>query len=354
MRTLFLSLCAATVLVLSISSCQREVDNPTDEIVKPTDPNAISLAIKVWHGVRTKGIPPSPSNNPAAPQIDPAMNNQPIKAIAGRYAIIQPEVISGEVKGYYVGVRNSDYYFNVDFSKPRNAGRGLPVKKNSNILNRVNSLNDSALVIEIPSNIQPGTFCVTWCPYDSLGNVGQPITTCITVTSFGTDAGNAWLGGVWKVYATADTLLQNIEVINYGVGTEPGSTFYCENGFVTYFCNNPPCTPINLPDTISYNKMDLSLGINGGMRYEFDYWDRMVSEGFPCNSPYGPRNYDNDTVSGAWNYNAATRQMLLVFDLDYSGNPDPDAWFYNLTKVSNNEFILKDPSDDYAIIFRRR
>jgi hypothetical protein len=47
-----------------------------------------------------------------------ATANPTVKALAGRYATILPEVISGDVQGYYVGIAGSGQYFKVDYTNP--------------------------------------------------------------------------------------------------------------------------------------------------------------------------------------------------------------------------------------------
>ena len=173
------------IALISLNSCQREVEGklPTQPPVSSKDPAKLSASLKVWHGTRTTGTPPAPTGN--TPEIDPTINPS-ILAIAGRYAIIKPDVTAGDVAGYYLGVPGAGQYFKIDFKKPRNiSGRGIKPKHPGILQRTASGTADSSIVIVLPPNINvPDTFCVTYCPYDSSGNIGQPVTTCIYVTRF--------------------------------------------------------------------------------------------------------------------------------------------------------------------------
>src|SRR5689334_17275082 len=106
----------ATLIFLGSCKPDKSVDTPK---LRTDDPKALSAALKVWHGVRTNGNAPAMSANPNRPVLSQQSNNQNFKAIAGRYAIIQPEVESGSVAGYNIQVNGAGQYFKVDYSKPR-------------------------------------------------------------------------------------------------------------------------------------------------------------------------------------------------------------------------------------------
>ena len=203
---LFTSLLIACIITLF--SCQREVEETLPvqpPVISSKDPAKLSAAIKVWHGTRTVGIPPAPTGN--LPAINPTANPS-ILAINGRYAIIKPEVIAGEIAGYYLGIPGAGQYFKIDYSKPRNiAGRGSLPRKGGTFQPGTESNADSSIVIVLPPSINvPDTFCVTYCPYDSLGNIGQPVTTCIYVSSLGTSADNGWFQNDFRVTASWDVV----------------------------------------------------------------------------------------------------------------------------------------------------
>src|SRR5215212_3335910 len=147
-RSLSFLLITSTILLSLFYSCQKEPNVKLDEKkgLSSKDPKALSLAIKVWHGVRTQGTPPDEKGNVL--QLDNTMTG-PMYAITGRYAIIQPEVISGDVSGYYLKVDGAADYFKVDYTKPRIIARQAKPKRNGSVL-RLDSSGgnlDSAIVI---------------------------------------------------------------------------------------------------------------------------------------------------------------------------------------------------------------
>ena len=352
MRKLFLF--PLTILCI-LFACKREgsVEIPR---VYPNDPKAVSSALKVWHGVRTNGTAPAPTSRAGSPVLDPQSNNQVIKAIAGRYAIIEPMVTSGDVAGYYVQVNGATEYFKVDYAKPRNiSGRmSNPVRKSShnNALYRgmgIDSLGggnlDSSIVIVIPSTLQPGQFCITYQAYDNAGNVSNVITACIQVRAFGTDAASSYLNGTWHITGVTDDTTAGWEPV-LGVNDSVFNTGVCINNHIvdTFgFVGN-----INYPAYIyQVSKADLELGSNGGLKYtyaeiekDFNYQTSSCS-----NFVFNSQTY-TDVMNGAWSYTAATGSMVVIFDFDDQGVSDPEAYEYKLTKISNNKMYWYDPIDD--------
>jgi hypothetical protein len=88
-------LAAFAMILLMISSCQKELNPKIDEPINSDNPQSLSASLKVWHGVRTQGQPPAPSGGGL--QLDNSATG-PIYAFAGRYAIFKPEVISGDIR----------------------------------------------------------------------------------------------------------------------------------------------------------------------------------------------------------------------------------------------------------------
>src|SRR5690606_2966428 len=220
---------SALLFSFILISCQKDAgtaadldpDDPTNPVVSSDDPVGLSGAIRVWHGTRTPGN--LPQSNSTMPSLDPAANPS-VKAFAGRYAIIKPEILDGEIEGYYVGIAGSGQYFKVDYTTPRDiAGR---IQKKNLLTGRLfdpqDGVADSSIVIVLPSNLQvPDTFCVTYSAYDAFGNIGAPVTTCIYVNELGGGVESAWLQNEWRLTAMwmnndpHDTILYNVWGKNY-------------------------------------------------------------------------------------------------------------------------------------------
>lgn len=339
-------------------SCQREVDEtlPTQKTVSSKDPAKLSSSLKVWHGTRTTGTPPSPNSN--TPAIDPTVNPT-VNAFAGRYAIIKPEVTAGNVAGYYVGMANAGQYFKVDFTKPRDIpGRSINPKRN-HLLQRIQTGNaDSSIVIVLPAYINvPDTFCVTYCPYDSSGNIGQPVTTCIIVTSLGAGTNNGWLQNDFRLTASWDLtggVRTELDTIIYNKWAADGDGYYCNAGFLNGGAIFNGFTPI-VSDSIYYRKNNIRFAINGAFDYK-DYEDyKSVNTSLSSCSLFSfmPVSNYSDSLTGAYSFNSTTNKLVFIWEFDSQGIPDPDYWEYNVIKINDNHFILRDPIDNYYIRFER-
>ena len=355
-----LSVCILSALFF-LNSCQREVDEklPASPPVSSKDPAKLSASLKVWHGTRTTGTPPAPNSN--TPAIDPTANPS-VLAIAGRYAIIKPEVITGNVAGYYLGVPASGQYFKIDFKKPRNiAGRSIKPPHQS-ILQRTASGNaDSSIVIVLPPNINvPDTFCVTYCPYDSLGNIGQPVTTCIYVSSLGAGTGNGWLQNDFKTTSSwdiANGIRTNIDTVIFNKWTIDGYGYSCDQT-----TNPPSLQPVNIQgfpsivsDSLYYLKYNIRFATNGAFDYKLlDKSKSLDIQNSNCSQfIFNPIFNFGDSVTGAYSFNLNTNKLVLIFEFDYQGIPNPEYWEYDVIKINDNHFILRDPIDDYHIRFER-
>ncbi|HEY0058623.1 MAG TPA: hypothetical protein VGB56_05775 [Flavisolibacter sp.] len=344
------------VLVFAIG-CQKEFTPqlPGVPTVSANDPKALAASIKVWHGTRMQGTAPAPAGSDL--ELDP-LSMPTVKAFAGRYATIQPGVISGNVVGYYVSIAGSGQYFKVDYSKPRNISGRMTVadgkRENPFSPNRVDSAGgnvDSALVIVLPPNINvPDTFCVTYCAYDALGNISQPVTTCITVNSLGGDANSDWLNGSWKITAQweengyYDSIIYNkwLPITNY--------KYYCDydssNNIYKIVNYDNGTIPI-ADDSTFYRKLDYSFSANGAFSHSGDGdtkhrdWDDNN-----CQSPkFHPVETENETRFGGWNFDAATNRLTLIFELDQAGTSLIQAWEFDVVKINNGHFIVVDNSD---------
>jgi hypothetical protein len=365
-----LTIKAATFLsgavLLLFAACQKEFTPqlPAETSISSKDPKALSAAIKVWHGTRTQGAAPAPKGTML--QLDPTANTT-VKAFAGRYATIKPEVLSGDVEGYYVGIAGSGQHFKVDYSNPRNInGRVRPGSKkpdNPFVANRVDSTDgnvDSSLVIVLPPDINvPDTFCITYCAYDSQGNISQPVTTCIIVNSLGGDANSGWLNANWKFTAFWENTNPHDTVIYNKWLSEALGGYECmyDSTSNIYFLgySNWDNGQIIARDSTFYRRLDLTLSSNGAQEFEEDSDEKsVISDSSSCQQIKfsAPSNYAYG-FTGAWSFNSVTNKILLVFETDSDGNSVVEAWEYDVIKINNDHFILADNYDPTHINYYR-
>lgn len=337
-------------------SCQKEPKEKVDKVISSKDPVALSSAIKVWHGLRTQGNPPQEKGT--ALQLDDSFSD-PLFAIAGRYAIIQPQVISGDVAGYYLKINGASDYFKVDYTKPRITGRKIQPKR-ANTVFRLDSAGgnlDSAIVIVLPSDLHvPDTICMTYWAYDNSNNVSNPVDVCVIVKSLGTDANGGWLGGTWKYTAEWDNSSSHDTII-YNRWVAIGG-YYCNNGTLQWSDFAMPGQPFLAADSFYYRKADLTCASNGGLKYEVDdSWKYIDYVNSSCSSILvSPVENEAENVTGAWSYNSTTHKLVIVFEFDDSGIPVEDAYEFDVIKVSDKNMILvdnSDPTDPYYSRFEK-
>lgn len=345
--------------VLLLASCSKSDPNNVGNNIDPQNATAISKAITVWHGSRVAGTPPPPSNNGSGPLLDPMFNNLSIKAIAGRYAMIQPLVAGGNVKGYYVQVQGSSEYFKVDYTRPRTGGRSatsqpgqrtLPMQRFMGVDSTGNGAADSSIVIALPANVQPGQFCVSYCAFDSLGNVSNVISNCITIASFGGDASTGYLAGTWRATGYKDSSGSWVPVV--GVDTTR-SLLTCVNGQLQSYCPNGGCTfteyITSLAGTEKYN---LTFGSSGSLSDEIRYVFKDIDLSAPgCTTPTYFDNSVHYLDYGAWSYNSGTQKLTLIFDFSNQGSSNGQVVEeFRLIKVGDNVIELK--NETYGISYR--
>lgn len=349
-----------TALVLF--SCKKSgKDNEPMPGINPTDGQAVSAAVKVWHSSRITGQSPTPSINPSRPELDPASNDQKIYAVAGRYAVIRPTLLSGNIAGYYLHIDGANDYFKIDYSLPAQRISNIRERKLALLRKKLeatlqfrgmdstddgNGILDSTIVINIPSTIQPGTFCVTYYVYDSSGLVSDPVETCITVESFGGDATTAnYLAGKWKLTASRDSLpTAPWEPFIYEPEVQM-QTFFCnydsseDRYYASETCNSGSCP--SFIDTVSYtkfDKLDLSFTAEGGLSEEYKFNFKNFGPGNNnCNELETYFDFtDEGYMLGAWSYNASTNKLILIVEFVVDGQTDA-PWVDEFTFIKDSD-----------------
>lgn len=338
--------------IVAFYSCQKEPKEKIEKVISSKDPAALSSAIKVWHGLRTQGNPPAEKGS--ALQLDNTLTG-PLYAFAGRYAIIQPAVVSGDVAGYYLRINGASDYFKVDYSKPRNVRK---IKARGGLrLDSAGGNLDSAIVVVLPADLHvPDTICMTYWAYDNSGNVSNPVDVCVIITSIGTDTNGNWLNGTWKYTAEWDNGSPH-DTIVYNKWSVMGG-YYCNSGILQWSDYSIPGQPFLAADSFFYRKADLTYGTSGGLKYEVDdSWKELDYYNSTCsNIVFAPTQSEKEALTGAWSYNSTTHKLIIVFEFNDSGIPVEEAYEFNVMKVNDKNMILvdnSDPSDPYYSRFEK-
>jgi hypothetical protein len=382
----------AMMIGITLVSCQKNADDSIPQ-VSSKDPSALSEAITVWHGKRTTGTMPSPSNTTDIILGTPDESSVP--ATPGYQAFIHTNIQSGDVAGYYVQINGANEYFKIDYTKPvvvqstKQQGSistasihqfGHAVEPSSqhrspfSVMGSGDNFNDSIIVINIPANIKtPDTVCVTYMAYDFNNHVSNPVSTCIYVSHLGGDSDSKWLEGTWnvtkaeriqggqvkasfnyiynkwiadlesetldptyitgRIYRSGDsTIIDNgwgLEVISPTADISYSSTHYTPH----------PGDVLLATDSIFYRSNSITLA---GGKYTAPYsadskyiqWNGQLS--FNQSS-------DNSVGTGSWSFDSKTQKLIIITEYTDNGNGptlDPYMQEYILVKSSDNQYTL--------------
>jgi hypothetical protein len=358
------------LLAILFSACKKEqaIDEP--KAVNPSDPQSLTAAITIYHSAKISGNVPAPSGTVDAPVLDAGSNNQQIHALNGRYAVIKPSIESGTVAGYYFKITGADFYYKIDFSKPRVAGNRLAGIANTirpHLFTRSGGMNsnradstepagyaDSSIIIQLPPNIAPGVFCAQYWAYDFQGQVSDSIKVCITVDALGAGADGAGFTGIWK--QTKEKYPSNRQdtgwhVISYQKDYMPANSYLCENGQLYQVGDSSGTNPdIQMLSNEYYwvKQTDLNFALNGGVEFSTDYEEGFLDlDNSSCsNIVYRIEGSGAEKSIGGWSYNSSTRQMVLVFDFNGNGTGAPEAFPFTVTEQTPAKFILHKDIDD--------
>lgn len=251
-------------IIILLSACKKnDADQQTDP--EPTSSQTLFEKIAVHHGQKMNGAMPAPGTN--GPVLEEIAAGQTLPAIAGKFAIFKPSVLSGEIAGYYLRVVGYDEaHFKIDFSKPL-SGRRKPAFKKPGIIKRIMDGNpdyaDSAIVITLPDDITvPGTFCVEYVAYDRNDNIGNLVKQCFTIRSLG---GDDQLTGKWE--------LAKIRSVNHYFDDEI-YPLWDTMGVEEYFCVNNEI--IREGNPLLTEGVDIDFNVIG-IPVAFQYYDMLIT-----------------------------------------------------------------------------
>jgi hypothetical protein len=132
--------------------------------IDPGDPDRLSQVITIPGAVRVQGQPPSQASSSAGPGPTIA-GGDGLSVTSGGQAVlnVQYQASSG-YRGCFVQVRGASDYFRVESNEAANEGR-------------------IQIPINIPDNVDTGSFEMYTCIQDANGGVSNPLTTSIAVTN---------------------------------------------------------------------------------------------------------------------------------------------------------------------------
>ena len=174
----------------------------------------------------------------------------------------------------------------------------------------------------------------------------------------GGDANSAWFQNDWRVTSSWE-LVNNqreyVDTVIYNKWSAAGG-YECLRdssglNWLAWIGDDPGAI---VSDSIYYRKLNLRFATNGAMDYKEDLDEKWIDQSTSTCSIF---NFDferwGDSLIGGWSLNSTTNKLLLIFEFDYMGYPEPEVWEYDVIKVNNNHWIMKDPWYDYYIRLER-
>lgn len=245
-----------------------------------------------------------------------------------------PNIVSGEVSGYYVQVKNAGAYFKVNY------GAALNPK-------------DSAIIIQLPADIQTGSFILLISAYDAAGNASAPVEINITVEKLGSTDATSFTGS-WKLTGTK-TGTQPWDYNLYERKDGQMMVYNCIDNHLagTYSNMNPlPNVRLSLSKTdLKKNQIDFTAA--GDLSSDIQEDGSLIDEiNSSCDNPVYKYNtgfsYYRQQQLG-WIYNGVTKKIIFMYNYIIPDLSKGITYYYEYDVVENtgSKMVIKDNSDNY-------
>lgn len=344
------------IILLCVSfaiACKKEstINNSSNGIrnedEQPLDANLVANSFRITGAITETGNPPSPSASAGAPRIrqTPLIKQAIISDVNFQIPINLTNLNISELGGVYIQIVGSNKYFDVP-------GSSINLRKSSTSQSSIILNDDSTGTVTIdPGTLEPGTFCVSYCVYNTQNQVSNIVQICYEVEQFG---GADFVQGNWNVYKS--------ESFNEGsLEWQTNNYPYTE----TYTSDEVQCdssTFYNVPGNYSsnnsyfFNISTSSLSIKGIATKQIqdknyvcanNGQSRIINaEGF--DESLGNWSYDEDNnrilflLNQSKNYLKNLTDNVVIEDDTYVF--DQEDWYidsYNVINVSANEIRLE-------------
>ncbi|MEP1094077.1 MAG: hypothetical protein ABJG78_03155 [Cyclobacteriaceae bacterium] len=309
-RFLLPILCIGLMFAFSQCTTDDTEEEMDPEEVDLSDANALTEGLSITGATLETGDPPAPSSDPNAPEIDDPGDKI---AFQGGDLTLGLDVSSGDVAGVYLQIPGADSYYDI----PASALMGGRIAE-----------DDQAFSIELPDNIEPGTFCVDYCVYDSDARVSNVVNVCVTVGELG-GANSEFLIGTWNV-----TMLVHVEggETRTEIIGEPFSETYVE----TLTCADGQTKEIEYEETENIDFIKFSFSENGALRLEEEgeetYLDFSAST---CEDLVFKTDTYMDDFGGGWSYEEANNRLVMIINEEEDGVEDQNVIDLIITVTDN-------------------
>lgn len=307
-------------IIFTLSHCSNDdiaglIDDLEDGI-DINDPNALTDAVHIINACQLRPIPtpeyatiehvagdlPIPLNDPEAPDlegnIDPGFKVDVITSQGGSPEI-EVNLSSGDIAGVYLQFTGADSYFDI----PESALIG---SHNSDD----HEHTSGSIRIDLPPNIQPGTFCVDYCVYDFEGLVSNWVTICVEVAEIGGDNSD-FLVGEWHLISFTETYHHGTQTIVIGTDT------FEDSHHMLIQCADGRSKEVEVIETAFFDFKRFTFSEGGVLRFEATYTEsHFDSKNSTCENLEYENESGVDDIGGVWSYEDAISRLILFIAFD--------------------------------------
>ncbi len=282
------------------------------------DPNALTDEVNIINACQLLPYPtpdygtievvpgdlPATSMDSEAPDLegrfDPGFNADIITSQGGSPQI-EVNLFSGDITGVYLQFSGADSYFDI----PESA----TIEANHDHHNH-NSTSIRSIRMDLPPNIQPGTFCVDYCVYDYEGRVSNIVTACVEVAEIGVDNSD-FLIGVWDLISITETDNNGTQTIVIGADT------FEDSHHMLIQCADGTSEHVEVIETAFFDFKRFTFSEGGVLRFEASYTEsHFDSENSTCENLEYENESGADDISGAWSFEDAINRLILFIAFD--------------------------------------
>jgi hypothetical protein len=330
--------------VFLLSSCGSDDDNVT--LVDITDPNVVAKAVVIENSTyMASGNPPPQTINETAPLLDASTDDETLFSVQGSKIIVSSSLETGSASGFYVKIVGAEGYYKVTSTAASGRQRMFSKEKRNSFGKQGRTQEgDVTFSIEVPDNIKPGEFCISYCVYDAQNQVSNVIERCVTVKSLGGNNSAFLSAHDWEF--VKELGYENSQLVYEGYPGVPDSSTYttdiaCDNSFVD--------VEVNAVYTTNYAY--LKFGSNGALQTSSENYEKDIDyENSNCTVVYTEGTSQQNT-SGAWSYDSDSKTLIMVYNVEWAGGVETVGEQYEVSVVDNNLILKVNYSDtEYDIL----
>lgn len=311
-------------IILLVWSCKDETE--TSAVIDINNPNEVAKSLVIDNATYVSGNPPAPTLSETAPVLYTSQDGESLFSIQGSKIIVNASIESGSANGFYVQIDGANGYYNI--SSTVASGRLAARTKNKFLFGGRKQEDDVAFSIEIPENIEPGEFCISYCVYDAQNQVSNIIEQCVIVTELGGTNSNFLTANTWEYQRSLeyeDGELVGGDTVDIPEYYTYAWWSYCNDEYVEYL--------VTETDVTDYSY--LTLTSNGGLAIDQKYTETILDyENSDCGPVYEETTV-TETLTGAWSYDDGSKTLVLLYNVTYEGYSETFAIPFETTMVGN-------------------